>query len=61
MERVLQQHTEQYHGTVKEMHPFALETKAHAADNSNWEQAMNGPDSTRYWEACKKETPYTSR
>ena len=55
MERVLLQHTDPYHGTVEEMHPFALATKADAADNPNWEQAMDRPDSTGYWEACKKE------
>ena len=55
MEKILLQHTDPYHGRVKEMHPFALATKADAAYNPNWEQAMNGPDSAGYWEACKKE------
>ena len=55
MENILQQYTDPYDGTVEEMHPFALATKADAADNPNWEQAMNGPDSAGYWEACKKE------
>ena len=54
MENILQQ-SDPYDGTVEEMHPFALATKADAADNPNWEQAMNGPDSAGYWEACKKE------
>ena len=40
---------------LKKCHPFALATKADAADNPTWEQAMNGPDSAGYWEACKKE------
>ena len=34
--------------------PITVATKA-AADNPNWEQAMNGPDSAGYWEVCKKE------
>ena len=55
MERILLQHTDPYHGTVEEMHPFALATKADAADNPSWEQAINGPDSAGYWEECKKE------
>ena len=55
MEHLLQQYTDPYDGTVEEIHPFALATKADAADNPNWEQAMNGPDSAGYWEACKKE------
>ena len=55
MERVLLQHTDPYQGTVEEMHTLALVTKADAADNLNWEQVMNGPDSAGYWEACKKE------
>ena len=55
MEKILLQHTDPYHGTVEEMHPFVLTTNADAADNPNWEQAMNGPDSAGYWEACKKE------
>ena len=55
MENILLQHTNPYDGTVEEMHPFALATKADAADNPTWEQAMNGPDSAGYWEACKKE------
>ena len=55
MENILLQHTDPYDGTVEEMHPFALATKADAADNPTWEQAMNGPDSAGYWEACKKE------
>ena len=45
MENILLQHTDPYNRTVKEMHPFALATKADAADNPNWEQAMNGPHS----------------
>ena len=32
MENILLQHTDSYDGTVKEMHPFALVTKADAAD-----------------------------
>ena len=55
MERILLQHTDPYHGTVEEMHPFALATKPDAAEDPNWEQAMNGPDSAVYWEVCKKE------
>ena len=55
MENILLQNTDPYDGMVEEMHPFALATKADAADNPTWEQAMNGPDSAGYWEACKKE------
>ena len=55
MENILQQNTDPFYGTVEEMHPFALATKADAADNPTWEQAMNRPDSAGYWEACKKE------
>ena len=55
MENILLQNTDPFYGTVEEMHPFALATKADAADNPTWEQAMNGPDSAGYWEACKKE------
>ena len=55
MENILLQHTDPYDGTVEEMHPFALATKADAADNPTWKQAMNGPDSAGYWEAYKKE------
>ena len=55
MGNILLQHTDPYDGTVEEMHPFALATKADAASNPTWEQAMNGPDSAGYWEACKKE------
>ena len=55
MERVLLQHFDPYQGTAQEMHPFALATKVDAADNPNWKQVMNGPDSAGYWEACKKE------
>ena len=44
-----------FYGMVEEMHPFALATKADAADNPTWEQAMNGPDLAGYWEACRKE------
>ena len=55
MENILLQHTDPYDGTVEEIHPFALAAKADAADNPTWEQAMNGPDSAGYWEACKKE------
>ena len=44
-----------FQGTVEEMHPLALMTKADTADNPNWGQAMNGPDSAGYWEAYKKE------
>ena len=48
MENILLQHTDPYDGMVEEMHPFALATKADAADNPTWEQAMNGPDSAGY-------------
>ena len=55
MENILLQHTDPYDGTVEEMHPFTLATKADAPDNPTWEQAMNRPDSAGYWEVCKKE------
>ena len=55
MENILLQNMDPCYGTVEEMQPFALATKADAADNPTWEQAMNGPDSAGYWEACKKE------
>ena len=55
MENILLQHMDPFDRTVEEMHPFVLATKADAADNPTWEQAMNGPDSAGYWEACKKE------
>ena len=44
MENILLQNTDPFYGTVEEMHPFALATKADAADNPTWEQTMNGPD-----------------
>ena len=55
MERVLLQHTDPYQEIVEEIDPFAPATKADAVDSPNCEQAMNRPDSARYWEACKKE------
>jgi hypothetical protein len=55
MERLLQFETDVKEGTVEEMHPMALATKADAEDNPTWEQAMNGPDAEGYMEAAKKE------
>ena len=42
-------------GTIKELHPMTLSTQANAAYHPMWDQAMNGPDSQGYWEACKKQ------
>jgi hypothetical protein len=36
-------------------HPMALSMKANAADNPNWNQAMNGPESKGYWRAMELE------
>ena len=37
------------------MRPLALAAKANDADTSNWNQAMNGPNSEGFWKACEKE------
>ena len=42
-------------GTLEAMHPMVLVTKADAADNPRWHDAMNGPDAAGFMEACKKE------
>ena len=55
MDLWLDRHTDPDTRWIEEMHPMALATKADAADNPSWEQAMNGPDKDGYWEACKKE------
>ena len=35
--------------------PRILAVKANALDNPTWNQAMNGPDSEGFWEACEEE------
>ncbi|KAL7577031.1 hypothetical protein ACA910_006774 [Epithemia clementina (nom. ined.)] len=42
-------------GTVEEIHPMAFAIVANAADNPNWNEAINGPDAEGFAEACKKE------
>ena len=41
--------------TIEEYHPMFLATQANASDNPTWEEAVNGPDSNRYWEVMEKE------
>jgi hypothetical protein len=38
-------------GLVNWLHPLALAAKANSKNNPNWNQAMNGPNSKRFWEA----------
>ena len=47
--------TDQRNGTIEDWHPALLATQANAADNPNWEQAMNGPDRVGYWKAAETE------
>ena len=43
------------HNVVEEWTPLALAANGNDADTPNWEQAMNGPNATGFWEACKIE------
>jgi hypothetical protein len=56
MMAILNQNTDDTHGTVEWMHPLALATLANAEDNPAWEQAMNGPNKAGYWKACEVES-----
>jgi hypothetical protein len=49
----VQQHSE--NGFLDEWHPSLLATKANAEDNPTWDEAMNGPFSQGFREACKRE------
>ena len=51
----IDQNLHPYDGLYEEWEPTILSTMANAQDNPSWEEAMNGPDKKRYWEACKKE------
>ena len=55
MSRILAMNTNPKTGTVEAMHPMFLITKADAADNPRWNEAMSGPDAAGFMEACKKE------
>jgi Reverse transcriptase (RNA-dependent DNA polymerase) len=55
MMNLLEQHTDLENNTVEWMHPMILAAKANAEDNPTWDQAMNGPDRSGYWEAMAKE------
>ena len=55
MLNLMQMNTTIDNNTVEWMHPGTLAAKANAADTPAWEQAMNGPDSKGYWEACERE------
>ena len=55
MNRLLALNTDYLTNTVEAMHPMMLVTKADAADNPRWNEAMSGPDATGFMEACNKE------
>ena len=55
MSRMMDMNTNPKTGTVEAMHPMVLITKADAADNPRWNEAMSGPDAAGFMEACKKE------
>lgn len=41
--------------------PWILASKVNSEDNPTWSQAMNGPDSEKYWDACEEELNILSR
>jgi hypothetical protein len=55
MYSMLQRETDPMEGTVEHMEPTVLATKANSEDNPTWDQAMNGPDRSGYWQACETE------
>jgi hypothetical protein len=55
MTALIETMTDQENDTIEEIHPMVLAAKANADDNPTWEQAMNGPNKERYWQACVKE------
>ena len=59
--RLMALHVDVRTGTMEAMHPMMLVTKADAADNPRWHDAMNGPDAAGFMEACKKEIDTLSR
>ena len=41
--------------TLEDWHPFIFVAKVNTEDNSNWDQAMNGPEKVGYFKATEKE------
>ena len=48
-------HYDEVTGMLEGWDPFALSTKANAADNPKWEEAMNGPNRDGFMDACRRE------
>jgi hypothetical protein len=47
--------TDPTYNTVEEWNPSIISVKANANNNPNWGQAISGPHSEGYWQACIKE------
>jgi hypothetical protein len=47
-------------GSIKYINPALFSVKANADNNPTWNEAMKGPNAEGYWQACKKESAYSS-
>ena len=51
----MDKHFDEESKTQEEWHPMCLHSLANASDTPTWEEAMNEPNKSSFWEAAKKE------